>query len=221
MQDFKRALALDRNDPEALLWLGYGYAVAGQMPLARAMMERLQQVDPLTSINLSMYGIVEMFDGRYDEALHWTQRSADVDPGNPTSRMLHAQALAANDKTEEAIGMLRAVATDTHAMAWARLASVMAHALAGERERAVAEITPDLLEASTWDDIFSWWLADCYSLVGERDAALDSVERMIDLGIFNYPFLAEHEPFLRGVREAPRFRELLERARGRWNSFEP
>ena len=221
MQDFKRALALDRNDPEALLWLGYGYAVAGRMPLARAMMERLQQVDPLTSINLSMYGIVEMFDGRYDEALRWTQRSTDVDPGNPTSRMLHAQALAANDKTEEAIGMLRAVATDTHAMAWARLASVMAHALAGERERAVAEITPDLLEASTWDDIFSWWLADCYSLVGERDAALDSVERMIELGIFNYPFLAEHEPFLRGVRDAPRFRELLERARSRWNSFEP
>ena len=221
MQDFKRALALDRNDPEALLWLGYGYAVSGRVPLARALMERLQQVDPLTSINLSMYGIVEMFDGRYDEALRWTQRSADVDPGNPTSRMLHAQALAANGKVEEAIGILRTVAGETPAMAWARLATVMAHALTGEREQALAAITPDLLEASAWDDIFSWWLADCYALIGERGAALDSIERMIELGIFNYPFLSEHDPFIASIRDEPRFRDLLERARIRWDRFEP
>ena len=41
MEDFKRALALDRHDPEALLWLGYGYAVAGRVQMARALMERL------------------------------------------------------------------------------------------------------------------------------------------------------------------------------------
>ena len=89
-RDYKKALVLDPNDPEALLWLGYHYAVSGRPDLARALMDRLQQVDPLTSINLTMYGMVAMFDGNYPEALTWTQRSVDIDPANPTPRMMHA-----------------------------------------------------------------------------------------------------------------------------------
>ena len=221
MDDFKRALVLDRNDPEALLWLGYGYAVAGRVSMARALMERLQQVDPLTSINQTMCGIVAMFDGRYDEALRWTQRSVDVDPGNPTTRMVHALALAANSRVEEARGLLHTVANEKPTMAWARLACAMAYALSGDREQVLTSITPDLREAAAWDDIFSWWMADCYALVGERDAALDCVQRMIELGMFNYPFLAQHEPFLAPIRGEARFLALLEQARKQWDTFEP
>jgi len=106
-------------------------------------------------------------------------------------------------------------------MAWARLACAMAYALSGDREQVLTSITPDLREAAAWDDIFSWWLADCYTLVGERDAALDCVQRMIELGMFNYPFLARHEPFLAPLRDEPRFGSLLEQARKLWVAFEP
>src|SRR5690349_14659426 len=221
MEDFKRALVLDRNDPEALLWLGYGYAVAGRGPMARALMERLQQVDPLTSINQTMFGMVAMFDGHHDEALRWTQRSVDVDPGNPTTRMVHALALAANGRADDARGLLFAVASEKATMAWARLACAMAYALSGDREQVLTSITADLREAAAWDDVFSWWMADCYALVGERAAALDCVQRMIELGMFNYPFLAEHEPFLASIRGEPRFGTLLEQARKLWVAFEP
>ena len=221
MEDFKRALVLDRSDPEALLWLGYGYAVAGRVPLARALMERLQQVDPLTSINLSMCGIVAMFDGHYDEALRWTQRSVDVDPGNPTTRMMHAHALAANGRVDDARGLLHTVANEKPTMAWARLACAMAEALTGNRKQVLKSITADLREAANWDDIFSWWMADCYALVGERDKALDCVDRMIALGMINYPFLAQHEPFIAPIRDAPRFLVLMERARKQWDAFVP
>ena len=220
MQDYRRALAHDRNDPESLLWLGYRYAVAGRIEMARALMERLQLVDPLTSINHLMYGMVAWFDGKCDEALRWTQRAVDVDPTNPTHRMVHSLALAARGRRDEAIGILHVVARDASEMAWARMALAMAHALEGDRERALGAITPDLLEASARDDIFSWWLADCYALIGEHDAALDCIERMIALGMFNYPFLAEYEPFLASIREEPRFRELLKTARQKWDTFE-
>jgi hypothetical protein len=43
---------------------------------------------------------------------------------------------------------------------------------------------------------------------------------MIELGVFNYPFLAQHEPFLRPLHGEPRFHELLERARKKWDAFE-
>jgi tetratricopeptide (TPR) repeat protein len=221
MADFKKALVFDRNDPEALLWLGYHYAVAGRVPMARALMERLQQVDPLTSINLAMYGIVAMCDGEYAEALRWTQRSVDVDPGNPTHRMLHAQTLAANGRPEEAIAILHGVASDAPSMAWARLAAALGFALEGNREQVLNVLSADLRDAARWDDVFSWWMADSFALVGETKAALDSVERMIELGIINYPFLAEYEPFFSSIRSEPRFRALMEHARERWNAFEP
>lgn len=221
IEDFKRALVLDRNDPEALLWLGYGYAVAGRVPLARALMERLQQVDPLTSINQTMCGIVAMFDGQYEEALRWTERSVEADPGNPTTRMMHAHALAANGRGDDARRVLLTVQREESTMAWARLACAMAFALSGDREQMLRSITPDLRDAAQRDEIFSWWLADCHVLAGERDAALDDVQRMIDLGMFNYPFLAQHEPFLAPIRGEPRFRDLLERARSLWDSFTP
>ena len=60
--DYKKALFLDPNDPEALLWLGYHYDVSGRPDLARALMDRLQHAAPLTPINLTMYGMVAMFE---------------------------------------------------------------------------------------------------------------------------------------------------------------
>ena len=219
--DFKKALVFDRNDPEALLWLGYHYAVAGRIPMARALMDRLQQVDPLTSINLAMYGIVAMCDGDYVEAMRWTQRSVEVDPGNPTHRMLHAQTLAANGRRDEAIAILHGVSSDAPTMGWARLASALGYALEGNREQVLNVITPDLRDAARRDDIFSWWMADSLALVGETDAALDAVQRMIELGIVNCPFLAEYEPFFSRLRSEPRFGQLMVQARERWNAFEP
>lgn len=220
-RDYKKALSLDPNDPEALLWLAYHYGASGRPALARALVDRLQQVDPLTSLNLTMYGMVAMFDGDYAEALTWTQRAVDIDPANPTSRMMHAMMLAANGCRDEGVAILDAVARDASAMAWCRLAPAMAAALRGQREELLRVLTPELRAASTWDEIFAWWTADCLALVSERDAALDFLERAVEFGFINAPWLAQHEPFLANVRGEPRFGRLMERVQRAWEAFEP
>jgi tetratricopeptide (TPR) repeat protein len=183
-------------------------------------MERLQQVDPLTSINLCMYGMVAMFDGCYEEAMRWTQRSVDIDPTNPSHRMVHALMLAANGHRDEAAMLLDVVARDTPDMAWARMAPAMSHALRGERDAVLRVMTSELRAAAWWDDIFCWWAADALALVGEREAALDFVERAAAFGWINYPFLAQHEPFLASIRGEERFGRLMERVRRSWEAFE-
>jgi serine/threonine protein kinase len=220
-RDYKKALLLDPNDSEALLWLSYYYGVSGQPALARALMDRLQQVDPLTSINLGMYGMVAMFDGNYPEALTWTQRAVDIDPANLTPRMLHALMLAANGRRQEGVAMLDAVARDTSATAWSRLAPAMACALRGERDELLRIMTPELRAAARWDEIFAWWTADCFALVNEREAAIDFIERAVEFGFINLPMLSEHEPFLANLRGEPRFVRLMERVRRAWEAFEP
>lgn len=220
-RDYKQALLVDPNDPEALLWLGYHYGASGRSELARALMDRLQRVDPLTSVNLTVYGMVAMFDGNYPEALTWTERAVAIDPANPTPRMMHALMLAANERRAEGVALLDAVAREASPMAWARLAPAMACALRGERDALLRIITPELRAAAKWDEIFAWWAADCFALVNEREAAIDFLECAVRSGFINAPWLSEHEPFLANLRDEPRFGDLMERVRSAWEAFEP
>lgn len=132
LADFRKAVALDENNPEALIWLAYCYAISGHVALARPLMKHLLQVDPLTSFNLSVFGLILFMDGSYEEGLRWTQRSVEMDPENPSRLQLHALLLAANRRVEEACELLEKVASDAPQMAWAKLAKAMAYALRGD-----------------------------------------------------------------------------------------
>ena len=60
-----------------------------------------------------------------------------------------------------------------------------------------------------------------FTLVNERDTAIDFVERAVEFGFINLPWLSEYEPFLANLRGEPRFVRLIERVRRAWEAFEP
>ena len=117
--------------------------------------------------------------------------------------------------------MLDSVAGDTSVMAWARLAPAMACALRGERDDLLRLMTPELRAAAEWDEIFAWWVADCFALVNEADAAIDFLEHAVEFGFINAPWLSKYEPFLGSLRNEPRFRCMMEAVRTAWSAFEP
>jgi len=49
---------------------------------------------------------------------------------------------------------------------------------------------------------------------------MNYLERAVDFGYINWPFLAQHEPFLANVRAEPRFGRLMERVQKAWEAFE-
>jgi len=106
-------------------------------------------------------------------------------------------------------------------MAWARLAPAMACALRGERDELLRIMTPELRAAAEWDEIFAWWAGDCFALVNEADAAIDFIERAVEFGIINAPWLSQYEPFLASIRSEPRFGRVMEEVRKAWRAFEP
>ena len=73
---------------------------------------------------------------------------------------------------------------------------------------------------AAWDAEVPWALASAHAAVGAKDEALRWLDRAIDRGMINYPFLSEHDWHLTSIRGEPRFGQAMERARREWERFE-
>ena len=63
----------------------------------------------------------------------------------------------------------------------------------------------------------AFWLASFYSLEGMTDEAIEWVQRAIKLGNENYPLFADSKK-LNGLRAEPRFVELMDDLKQRWEA---
>jgi hypothetical protein len=61
--------------------------------------------------------------------------------------------------------------------------------------------------------MFARAIAQSWALVGDRQQALEWLERAIGLGLLNHPYLAQHDWLLDRIRDDPHFTALLDRVR--------
>ena len=220
VDDLKAALAIDPNNPDTLGLLANCYLISGQGPAARPIVARLMAVDPLTPVNRCMPGFIDLLDGRFAAAREPYRQMFNMDPGNPMARLFYAYVLIANQRHDEAAAIAGACPAEVRDTIPARLTRFLAHAAAGRAADADAIVTPDMAAVASATDLFPRILAQGYALAGMPDRALHWLEIAIDRGFINYPFLATHDPSFAGLRAHPRFRELLELSRQRWEKFE-
>lgn len=70
------------------------------------------------------------------------------------------------------------------------------------------------------DEMFPIWMAESYSLINEKDEAIDWLEHGVKSGFINYPFLMEYDLFLANIRSEERFKKLMEQVKHKWENFE-
>jgi eukaryotic-like serine/threonine-protein kinase len=214
----QKAIASDPNDFDALYWLTYIYSQAGKIPAARQICLRLSQINPLfSSPDQKFY--VEIMDGQFDRALE-IFRSTDFS-SNQHLRFWEIWILAFAGRTDEALKLMDLYNSDfTEVSNRSAMLFFLRYALQGQKTKALASVTNEVINYCQYDEQWSWMMADGYGLIGEREEAVRWLEIAVNRGFVNYPFISKYDPFLKNIRGEERFKKLMERAKYEWEHFE-
>jgi eukaryotic-like serine/threonine-protein kinase len=198
-----RAIAVNPNLAIAHYHRAWLYYLFGRMDEAIEAHILAQRLDPLMPLHTVWLGGLYAFDGRYEEAEAEVQKAIEFSPGHPLGHAVLAMVYSQQGQHEAAIAENQKAAAITPFWKWS-LGGY--YALAGRTEEArqlAAE--SEALPASPWR---AFWLAQTYSLLGDKDQAFRWL---------NYEHPHAWVPWFRvmpvfePLRDDARFDELLEK----------
>ena len=96
----------------------------------------------------------------------------------------------------------------------------LALALEGNAEATRAAWSEDMSFAAWQVEFLARQAGEAWALIGDTRAALGWLRRATALGFINYPFLAEFDRHLAGIRHTPEFQAYLAEVKVRYDAFE-
>ena len=135
------------------------------------------------------------------------------------TKWCYGLSMAYMDKKEEAGLVFEEVAREQPRTLFACLGLAFKCALEGKRSETLAMLDSNPSLQNPWDFQSAYWKTECLALIGEKERALDCLERDVDLGMSNYPLMNELDPFLANIRGEERFQMLMERVKKEWEEL--
>jgi TolB-like protein len=192
----------NRSDPNLFSGLVYACRFCGLLDASIAAHQQARRLDPQipTSVNQSYF-----MSGDYRQALE----TSGGDFG-----YMNALALASLGRENEAVDLLRRheQRPAQHALVRSFLTSLRA-LLEGKREEGV-RVTEQVIAAIHKGGEELFYCARQLAYLGELDRALFELERSVDRGFFCHAVMMR-DPWLDSLRNASRFRNILDKARSR------
>ena len=223
IENWNKAIEIDPNHPEPMLFLlqGFMYSVTGlDLKEAEALMRKAGEMDPLNLLTKTGQGWRLIYEGRFQEALdEFADWQLQLEQFNSTFLLFFVWQNGLNKDFKEAFRIADKISNDHPKHIASNLAQFIKHAWLKEKEIALKYLTKEVEQAAWWDDAYSLMMAECYSLLEEYDEAFKWLDRAIDYGVTNIPFLKEYNHFLDNLRSHNQFNSSLKRAGELLKSF--
>jgi serine/threonine protein kinase len=217
---FRRVLDKDPNHFDALFYFSCLLGTLGRKRDVLPLEERTIKIDPLNPAAHFHSGFNRMWDGEFPLALERLRQLYRSFPGDLLTKWSYGLSLAYMDKKEEAGRIFDEVAREQPGTLFACLGLAFKYALEGKGSEALATLDSNPSVRNPWDFQSAYWKTECLALAGEKDLALECLERDVALGMSNYPLMSERDPFLANIRGEERFKKLVERVKHEWEHLE-
>jgi TolB-like protein/Tfp pilus assembly protein PilF len=208
IREFERAIALNPNYATAHHWFGDGPLLAvGQFDRAIAEGKRALELDPLSVIITADLGADFLVARRYDEAIEQFHKAIDLDPRFYYAHWNLAQALEMKGDLRGALTEYKkAVELDDDPFVLALLGQ--AYAKLGQRDEAL-KILAQLPQIAAHRYVPSYSYALLHMALGEKDKAVEWLERSYQEGAGLDVIFLKVDPMLDPLQKEPRFQALV------------
>jgi len=207
-REFERAIELNPNYATAHHWFGNSTLLAlGEFDRAIAEGKRAVELDPLSLIINADLGADYLTARRYDEAIAQLRRTLEMDPRFYYARWNLAQALELKGNLTQALAEYeRAVELDNDPLLLGLLGQ--AYAKAGRSDKA-RQMLAQLEQIATTRYVSSYSFALIHSALGEKEKAVDWLERGYREHAWLDLIYIKVDPMLDPLRTNPRFKKLV------------
>ncbi len=206
-REYLRAIELN---PQAAALRSY-YAchflrVTGRLEEATAEMQRVLDLDPLSTMNLINSGWMYYERRMFDPAIELFRRAIELDPTHYMPHWMLGGAYHAQGKVEESLASLERAATLSSRVPWTLGYLALTYATTGRRDEARA-ILAELTARRRAGFITPMSFAICHMGLGELDEAFRCLEQCLDERDPTLFWL--REPTLTPLHADPRYSALL------------
>ena len=220
VRHLKKAYIMDTSNADIIQMLSFNYLQAGKGDLARPMVVKLLEIDPLMSMTYSIGGFLECTENNFQLGLQYHEKMYEKNSTSPASRLFYAWSLALNSKFDQAIQILERVIEDFPETTFGRLCHFMKLSIEGKAVEALQMVNRDLTSSAERVEFQSRLFAEFYAHMEVKEEAMDWLEKSINLGFINYPYLNEYNPLLANIRKEKRFVDLMTKVKKKWENFE-
>jgi TolB-like protein/Flp pilus assembly protein TadD len=209
LKEFERAIQLNPNYATAHQWSAGSLAALGQFDRAIAEGKRAVELDPLSLIINTDLGTDYFIARRYDEAIAQFRKTIEMDPRFYRAHVVLGRVWQLKGQLNEAIAEYRkALELNDDPFVLASLGQ--AYARAGQREEAL-RILARLSEEAKSRYVPAYSFALMYLAFGEKERAIDEMERAYRERAGSDVVWMKVNPFLDDLRGNPRFEALVQK----------
>jgi DNA-binding SARP family transcriptional activator/TolB-like protein/Tfp pilus assembly protein PilF len=219
-REFQRALELNSSYATAHHWYGALLGLRGETAAALEMLERAEEIDPLSAPIRTSIGTVLYYARRYEQAKEQYRRALEIESSFWPALAQRACANLMQGRHDDALADARQALAVSQGNPVALAVLSIAHAHAGNREEARRVQREIFASAEGGRYVSPTLLAGTHVALGDVSSALDLLQAALDTGDDLTVVLAV-EPLFDRVRDVPAFQQHVESARRPPSSADP